>query len=103
MGEKKAVLRCGILYRQCTGCCASPVDQDGDRFFRRRCRPRQFELVVERLADGGDASSHRSSVFLAHALWDLGQVAIFDHGEFCISTIFKLLLDRTGSASHPET
>ena len=102
LGEE-GVLQCGILYRQCTGRSTSSVDQDRDRFFRRLCRPRQFELVIERLSDGGNAGSHRSSLFPAHTLWNLSQVAIFNQGELGESAIFKLLLDRTGSALDPGT
>ena len=58
--------------------------------------------MVERLSNGDDANSHRSSLFKGLTVWNLGQVTIFDHGEVRESTMFKLLLDTLGFSTATE-
>jgi len=88
----KMQLQFGVLNSKRACCRTAAVYQYRERCFRGFGGKRQFQGHVEGLSNSGDPNSQCRCIFEAHAVWDFGGMAVFNHGKLCKRAILGVVL-----------
>ena len=87
-GGKEKDIQLGKLNGEGPGCGARTVDEKVRLFFCRLCRVREAQRLVKRLANGGNAHSKSSCLFVGDRVRNLHGYMSFSRDMLCKGAIF---------------